>query len=293
MSNENKSTREATKSLEGEFRFSCVGGPRLGTSVFERQSLLVLDQTNGSMRLEKHRSESDAEEEPIGIFQAQLDPSLFQKIMRLADSVELADLSQGTRGGPGSSSLKFEYISDTTRYEKSISSFDHEQITTIEPLLDELYKAQGQLLQSAISAIVISIRHVGTVNDGHLELVIRNVGSAPLYIGDPRWLDIDVDNWAGARVAVLPTEVPGVTSNPLEWERVFIARPQTDRPANDDVLIHPQSEVSYPTERWVPKAHGNRYIIQGVFSSYQGPAEINGVYRIRGGAFSKAIEKPY
>ncbi|MGB5105295.1 MAG: hypothetical protein WBP29_01950 [Candidatus Zixiibacteriota bacterium] len=293
MPDKNSSTQTPAKSLESEFRFSSVSGPRLGSDLNEFQSLLILDAVAGTMTLEKHRSESDAEEAPIGRFEAPLDTKTFNQLIELVDSLGLFNLPPSTGGGPGATVFTFEYHHDTSRSIHSIGSFDHEQVAQVESVLDLLYQIQSKLETGAQTAIVVSIKRLGSFNDGHFELTIRNIGNAPLYFADPRWLDVDLDNWAGARVAILPEEIPGVTSSPLEWTEVYIARPQTQKPDSVDVLLHPQSEMTYATVNWTPKRAGNRYIIQGIYMSYQGPKEIHGVYRIRGAAFSKAIEKSY
>ena len=290
MVNESKSAGKTTRAIDFEFRFTSVGGPLLGTDVRERQSLLKLDGISGTVLFEKHRSESDAEDEPIGLFHGALESLWFERLKSMADSLGLEKLPPSSGGGFGASLLTFEYRSDKQSYTKSITNFDSDQITTIEPLLTELYRMQAKLQDSAASAITTSVRHVNGGGSSAFVLTIRNTGRAPLYIADPRWLEIDNDSWAGVRIAILPSEVPGVTSPPLKWDRLIIGRPQGDRPANTDLLIQPGGEMSFPTEPWKPNRQGVHHLVQGVFSNYTGDGSIKGVYRIRGAAFSKAIE---
>lgn len=290
MVDTNKSVGKTSQPIDFEFRFSSVGGPVLGTDVHERQSLLTLDGLSGTAFFEKHRSESDAEQEPIGLFQGALETSWLVGLQRLVDSLGLQNLAPSSGGGLGASLLTFTYRSSEQSYSKTITNFDGDQVTTIEPLLIELYKKQVTLHDSAVSAITASVNPSAGGSTSHFLLTIRNIGRAPVLIADPRWVDSTADCWAGVRFAVLPTEVPGVTSPPLHWEHLMIEPSREDRPDNIDLLVPPGSEISFPTRVWRPERHGVSYLVQGVYSSYLGDGSFQGMYRIRGAVFSKAIE---
>jgi hypothetical protein len=271
------------------FKFCSRGGPELGSNLQKRDSCLVLRSASRTISLEKHRSESDSEAEPIGLFEMKLDEPRLKKIAELIVSAPLGEKKTTEGGGPGVSILEFRLEGRDQRLVRTITSRDIPGIKELEPLITELNDLLFDLDEHPVAAIRASIQQMKDRGSEYFLLSIDNIGREPVVIGDMRAVPPGDDNWAGAQIAAYPDEVAGVTSSPLEWKRLQLAPSQGN--AAGQITLEPGKSISWPTEPWRFGQRGMRYLVQGVFSNYSGNASSPGsVYRVRGATFSKALE---
>lgn len=270
-----------------KLEYSLYGGPELGAGVHQREWSLKLDSADGSAFLEKHRSDSDAAGEPVGIFRAQLPPEKFWMLFQLAHRVRLPELAPGGADGPGASLMTLKLEQGETRVEKSFSSRDIAALEQLEPLLEELSRILGAMNNSPVAAIRTMVAYAP--RERRFDFIVANIGTEQVCVGDPRFIPPgDPMQWAGVRVAELPEERPGYTSPPLQWVQLPLAKPV--QASGVPIVIKAAEKFTAPTAVWSAARPGVRYIAQAVLSDYSGPRETPGCYRIRGAAFSESVE---
>lgn len=270
-----------------KLEYSAHGGPELGAGVHEREWSLKLDSADGSASLEKHRSDSDAAGEPVGLFRAQLPPEKFWSLFQLAHRVRLPELAPAGGGGMRSSLMTLKLEQGGARVEKAFSSGDIKALDQLEPLLEELNRIFGAMSNSPVAAIRTMVAYVP--RERRFDFVVANIGTEPVCVGDPRFIvPGNPKLWAGVRVAEMPYERPGYTSPPLQWAQVPLSKPV--QASGVPIVIKAGEKFTAPTAIWSAARPGVRYIAQAVLSDYSGPREAPGCYRIRGAAFSEAIE---
>lgn len=269
--------------------FRSFGGPEVAPGVHEREICLTLNGRRLLSTLDKHRSESDAENEPIGRFEMALGAADMDRIWRLVDSVGLHNLSKSGGGQLGSTLFEIAVRKGETSYTRRIVSSDIITVNKTGPLLDELYRLAGETQKKPVSAVRLSVATEGDGERFRVEVV--NIGTNSVYITDPRSLghSEDDDNWAGVRIAHLPVEVPGQTSPPLEWSRLFLDMPP-DKAAPGLIRLDAGKQISWPTHKWEPDVKRVQYLVQGVFSSYASSDTATAYTLMRGAIFSAAIE---
>jgi hypothetical protein len=287
MSNNTNSMSGATGDTLILFR--SFGGPELGPGLHERETSLTLNGSKKSAALDKHRSDSDAENEPIGRFEMPLGVADMDRIWRLVDSVGLSNLPKSGGGQLGSSIFEIAVKKGDTSYTRQIVSSDINSVNKVGPLLDELYRLAGETQKHPQSAIRVAV--IPEYNNERFQVEIINIGTNSVYIPDPRALGHgeDDENWAGVRIAPLPAEVPGQTSPPLEWSRLFLDMPP-DKTAPGLIRLDAGKQISWPTHKWEPDIKKGRYLVQGVFSSYGASDTATSVVLMRGAIFSEAKE---
>lgn len=281
-------TGKAATQSRFAFRYCSWGGPELGHGLHERQFCLELDSDMALARLEKHRSDSDAEGEPIGLFQKPLQTIEWQRIAELTTSGRLRDLPTGSQGGPGTSVLEFHVDAAEGVFTKTISSRDIPLLQKIDPLVNALNDLLLDMDEHPLASVRAAIHYETAAAERHFVLSLTNVGQQPVFVRDPA--GATSDDWAGVRFSPYPHEVPGVTAPPLNWSRLPVIPQRSSASAGLDLRIEPGKTISWRTAPWKVAGKAARYLAQGVFSEYGGPAARDGVYRVRGATFSEAIE---
>jgi hypothetical protein len=159
----------------------------------------------------------------------------------------------------------------------------------LRPLKTALNEVVLELNQHPLAAVRVSVQHQQQRGEHRFVLELQNLGQERVLLHDPRLLPGSNDRWAGVRISPFPPEVPGVTAPPLKWQPLFLSPPAKDAPASPDVEIAPGGSISFSTQAWRPAPKGVRYLVQGVWSDYEGDPG-SSTYRLRGAAFSEGIE---
>lgn len=265
-------------------------GPSLGDGVNLRTFALVVSSRDGVASQEQNRSSSDAQGELIGRFRMTLSPSRAEALRRAISRRSLAGVSATTPGGLGASDISISVDVDEAPSESvSFSSRDTPLIDYLDPLLSELMRTSVELDGHPQAALGARVEYLGSSpRSGTFALHLLNPGTEPIWVADPRRLRLPPDEFGGVRVAPYPYEVPGFTAPPLEWSRVALL-PDARGSSDADVRIDPGMSFSFLTEEWSAPQAG-RYLAQGIYSSYGGSGEREGVYRVRGACFSFGLE---
>ena len=252
---------------------------------------LRIDSAKRTAWLEKHRSQSDRAGEPIGTFGGELSEKLIGDILAAVRKAKLDDLPPRSGRGPGSTIITLKFQRGGEKTEAVFSTGDMEILDALEGLLDELNQLAELLNDRAICAMKASVEFRQRPQP-HFVLTLRNIGTERICFGDPRLLTagsaVDVNHWAGVRVAVLPEEKPHVTSPPLQWVRLPLAGPRAGS-AGETIVLKPGKTFSADTVAWPAWQKGVTYLAQGVWTDYTGPGEVQGVFRVRGATFSEGL----
>jgi len=268
--------------------YRAVSGPQLGENIYEEQRILRLDRKDNTAFLEKHRSASDKAGAPIGTFRARLSNELFEQVFELVYKVGLANIPSPTQGEMATSVMTLTFEHGQTKMKKVFNDADTSLLERLGPLLQKLRQITAELEKNPESAVKIEAKHVRGGGDGQFQITVTNIGSQTICIADPRTFGHDdPDRWAGVRIAELPEERPGYTSPPLKWSNLMLPLQGT---RGMRAVLKPGETFTALTENWFAPRKNVRYIIQGVFSDYKGPGDVNDGYPIRGAAFSNAIE---
>ena len=269
--------------------YSFVGQRLLGENLRKFSSVLRLTSEDRMAFLEKHRSQCDQPGEPIGTFQAKISDDFLTTILNKVKMSNLNQLPPRTGDGPGSTIVTLRFHQGDHQVEQIFSTGDMQILEAVEDLLDALDSVSAQLSKHPFSALRALLKSED-LPPRHFILTLTNIGQKEICFPDPRYIrSDDPDYWAGVQVAELPEEKPGVTSPPLEWTRVPLIMVQGGSPASL-VVLDPGSSFIARTEAWPGWRQGPRFIALGVYSNYMGPDEVDGIYRIRGAAFSDALE---
>jgi len=269
--------------------YSSSGQRLLGENLQKYSSVLRLNSEDCMAFLEKHRSQSDQPGESIGTFQAKIANDFLATILERIKTTNLDNLPPRTGEGPGSTIITLRFHQGAHKVEQVFSTGDMGILETVDDLLDSLGAVSAKLSQHPLAALKATLTPEKQP-PRHFVLTLTNTGQEAICFPDPRVIrSDDTDYRVGVQVAVLPEEKPGVTSLPLEWTFFPLTAPQGDTPAGL-IVLKPGSSFSARTETWPGWRSGTRFIALGVYSDYTGPPEIDGVYRIRGAAFSDALE---
>ncbi len=269
--------------------YSSSGQRLLGENLQKYSSVLRLNNEDSMAFLEKHRSQSDQPGEPIGTFQAKIADDFLATILEEIKTTDLDNLPPRTGEGPGSTIITLKFHQGAHKVEQVFSTGDMEILETVHDLLESLGTVSAQLSQYPLASLKATLKPEEQP-PRHFVMTLTNIGQEEICFSDPHAIQSDdADYRVGVQVAALPEEKPGVTSPPLEWTFVPLAAPQGGAsPAL--VVLKPGSSFDARTETWPGWRSGIRFIALGVYSDYTGPPEVDGVYRIRGAAFSDALE---
>jgi hypothetical protein len=290
MANTEYAALQAAAAADYTLEFCTLAGPQFDNGVHERHSCITLNSRDRTAAHDKHRSQSDEAGEPIGEFRAILPAETFDTVLRLVRSERLADLPAPSRMGPGVSLMTLAFRQGATTIEKTITSREMASIEKIDGLIAELGRIYGTLDHSPLRAVRASVAYVEAQQDSHFVLRIDNIGKERVCLRDPHLLSgSNPDAWAGVQVAEFPPEQAGVTAGALQWNRLELAVERT--PASGPYIrLDPDRSVSARTVAWKGAKGGMRYLAQGLYTSYTGPADVDGCYQVRGAAFSDGLE---
>jgi hypothetical protein len=280
------SSRARAPGKKFTMRYSVRGGRKFADGLQQRDSELYLDSAAGTVTYRQHRSASDQAGEAIGRFAIPLDAAAARRIRSLLESDAFDKLEPGGKGHLSSSNMVFDVHLGDRRLQRGLNSGDLDKVDSIQSLLEEINDLLYKLLQHPTAAIRAEVKFLpgGKDGDPRFELIITNVGKKPVYIGDPRLLPAEVHRWAGAWVGERPSY--GRPS----WARIPLAPPPEGASTAADIRLEPGKRFSARTKPWKPPKPGIRYLIKGVLMNYEGPAEVKGVYRVRGAVFSKRVD---
>lgn len=257
-------------------------GPELGSGVNERDSQLTVDGATGIARYEQHRSEASTPGEPIGVFSRSLKPEELEALSSAAKLPGFQNLGPGKGGDITATRVVLTAAWGEQTVKKQVSAQDPDSLSQLEPLLSRIGKLEGELLRHPLAAVRLSVR----ARESRFELVVENLGTQPVRLRDPRFLEGTPNDGAWVRVAAAP---PNTTFGMLEWTQLTLVRPADAK--GGELHLEPGGSFVAPTEPWHPAKAGVATVAQAMLSSYRGltPGDL---YPVRGAAFSKVLKLP-
>jgi hypothetical protein len=281
-----------------DFVFTCRsrGGPEIADGLAERESILRVEGRRGIATYEQHRSESDSNGEPIGRFEAPLDPTAFGRLRSVLDTGILDQLGPTSGGSFSSSLITYGFEAGGKHVQKVLSSGDHDQLTRLGPLEDVLNGILPVLFQHPRAALRVDVRRIAETGGERFELVLVDIGTEAIEVANPRTLTDHPGSRAFVEIAAAPPEKPGVTPPPLRWATTLRLEPVsagTQEPRR--LRLAPGAAQAYRTETWHHTVTpGADYLVRAVFESYGDtpaaePAAVS-AYLVRGAVRSEVLE---
>lgn len=273
--------------------YSVQGGPELGSGIHEVEQHLRVDFGEKVVHAERRQPSSDEGGESVGSFRAPLPAALGERLRTELAKVELSKVGPGTVGGPGASLIRIRSSEGAQVEEASLSSRDIPLLEGIEPLVEALDDLTQHAVQHPHEALSLNLTQKTAGAGGTVfTLVVKNVGTQPVVLPDPRSLPSASPerplHAAGVRLAAYPKTPPGVTAPPLEWAYVGIAeRSTTTRPV--PLVLAPGQEASFDAEPWRTPDGQVRHLVQGVLSMYQPAPSDGGAVPVLGRLLSEAL----
>lgn len=272
--------------LDLKYRISGNGSAGNNLSVIE--STLLISGKERSVQLEKRRSQGDQPGESIGLFRSNVTEELLIKLVNEIRNTNLDNIPEPINSSVNTSVLTLDIKDGEQEYNLALSGGSLNVLEYLETLLFQLDQLSHQLSSRPVAAIATGVVF-HQVPTPHFELLLKNIGSQKLYIGDPKLMaqDLDSHQWAGVMVAAYPEEVPGFTAPPLEWE--YISLEVSEEEKDENLLIEAGQTISARTVPWNSYVKNSRYLAIGLYSNYEGEEKIDEIPRIRGAVFSQDL----
>ncbi|MBC8070075.1 MAG: hypothetical protein IAG13_17180, partial [Deltaproteobacteria bacterium] len=250
------------------------------------------DERRGDLVLTRHSG--DMVERPVGWFRSALDDDALAKLQDAITSTKWNDLPPPQIGDPTANMLRLSYADGTTKVEREFSVTAQAFIAEITPVMAQIQASMSAPLATPYAAVAVTAE-VSPVAAGRvLRMRLRNVGSQPIVITDPR-----VASAAGPRAQLMVAAAPGPMGMPA-WTSVPL--PPLPKGAASVRLLAAGEELEVETT-WRPTLRG-ACLLQAIWSDYAGPVRAiegqrpwlpvpaegpipgSGPYPVRGAAFS-------
>jgi len=196
------------------------GGRVVGPGPREIDERVTIDVLKRRIEAERHQQPSDEGGESIGTFEAPLPPGLDEKLRKVLKRVNLQAVGASHEGGPGASTISIKVHGEGDA-QVSVSSRDITLLEKLDPHSVVLDDAMMEASHHPVQALRLEVEAHRHGDEIRASLILRNVGSKPVAIADPRGLQPLNGNrsqeGAGVAMAEYPETPPGYTEPPLNW----------------------------------------------------------------------------
>ncbi|MEO6953381.1 MAG: hypothetical protein ABI321_16390 [Polyangia bacterium] len=244
--------------------FTANAGIQHAADIREMTTVFRLDLVSGraSMALDRHNG--DLIGRPIGLFGGTLGKEELQTLTSAIEHTAWSTLPEPEGSDITASSLALAYVHDGVTSRRQFNARNLNFLQAITPIMNPLRASMARLLAQPQRALLVEAHARLQGNDAVMSLILRNVGSGPLLLSDPRHGNAS----AWVRVALLEPTPPGTMEIPPTWIRVPLSETSGERTA---LQLSAGQSVRIDAPPWpVPKAGGN-YLVQAVFDDYAGP----------------------
>ena len=201
---------------------------------------------------------------PIGLFAASLSPAQTTGIAAAIDGIKWADVPPPRGGDISAAMLALDYAHGSRIIQRSFNARNGEFLQAISPVMTQIDNVGALLLGQPMRAIDASV--VRTAQG--FKLVVRNIGTGPLMISDPRAATgADGKTCGMVEVAERKDPIPGTFSSPPTFRSVPL-QPLGDAPAS--LVLGPGQKHVVETVVWTPP-HPGRYFAHAHWKDYDGP----------------------
>lgn len=254
------------------------------------------DQRLAELVLTRHSG--DLVDRPVGRFRHALDDAALLDLQQAIESTKWAELAEPLIGDPTANLLTLDYVAGELAIHREFSASAQAFITAIWPLMEKLNAAMSAPLDQPIAALtVVAETKRGKGSAITLGLRLRNVGSEPIVITDPRVPPTSADS--GPRAQLLVAQAVTGYSMP-SWTAIALPKLPAGMPDVHVLEAGGELVIDMP---WTPTLSG-ACLLQAVWQDYAGPVRIvpdqlsfiplpevgpaspPGPYPVRGAAFS-------
>jgi hypothetical protein len=254
------------------------GGEEIHPGLFQYQSEIHLDAASMTAGLSIVRSVADQPGLAIGDYEMRIDGATLSEGIKAIHSADFDNVKVDEDSANGSDTLSYVVCLSGQPVERLINSEDARALAQLGPFNDFLEELESELLESPKAALSVAVEQQGSA----YILVLKNIGSAPILVADPRR-----DSECRIQVAPIPVSIPGYTDRPLQW--TYIELEAASGTEEFEFQLAPAEERRFVSQRWESDAAKAPHIAQGIYSSYPAVAQENGILRIRGMAFSEGL----
>jgi hypothetical protein len=250
----------------------------------ERVAELILTRHNG-----------DLVDRPVGRFRRSLDDAALIELQQAIEATKWDALPEPLIGDPTANMLEIDYVAGERTIRREFSASAHEFLAAIGPLMEKLHANMSAPLDQPLAALAVSAsvtRGKGTA----LTMKLRNVGSEPIVITDPR---VPSTGDVGPRAQLLVAQAVSGYQMP-SWSAVDLPALPAGQP---EVQVLAAGGELVIDVMWKPTLKGS-CLLQAVWQDYAGPIKpvpdqlpfmplaesgpsvATGPYPVRGAAFS-------
>lgn len=269
------------------------GDPEL----FAYLNVLRVDGATGRAIMVLNREGGDLPGKPVGLFAATLKKEQILALGAAVEGVKWSETGSLKGGDITAATLSLDYARGGRIIQRDVNAMNGPFLNAIRAVMDQITDLMTMLEDHPARAIDVSV----VQDPSGFKLVIRNVGTGPVAIADPRHPSKDgasTCGWVGAaRDIPQPPGSGPIPLQPVAFPPLGAAPPLVTIPAGKSIEVD--------TVAWKPSAAG-KFFARGNWKDY-GPVtgdpkaflplvpdpalfEHDGrPYRIRGAAFSKAL----
>lgn len=251
----------------------------------ERVAELIITRHNG-----------DLVDRPVGRFRQALDDAALLELQQAIESTKWAELPEPLIGDPTTNWLSFEYVAGEQVISREFSASAQAFIAALGPLMERLNASMAAPLAQPIAALAV-VAETALLESGkrRLRLRLRNVGTEPVVITDPR---VPPSGDDAPRARLLVAAQPSGYQMP-SWIGLGLGKLPAGQP--EVHVLAGGGELAIDLD-WKPILSGP-CLLQAVWQDYAGPLRpepaqlplmplpeagpsLSGPYPVRGATFS-------
>lgn len=283
------------------FMYKAQGGGEAAPGVYAYTTVMKVHGQSGRALMVLNRHNGDLIGKPVGLFAGQLPSQQVADIGAAVEGIKWGELPQPTKGDVNAPMLALDYSRGLKIIQRSFNARNLEFIRSITPVMKRVDELGSGLLTKPARAVEVSVTRSGKA----FKLAIKNVGSGPVMIADPRVAGSAPGSTRGSvSVAEEAVQTPGSFALPPIWGPIAL-QPLGNAPATITLAAGQTHEVE--TVPWSPPSSSGKYVVQGSWTDYLGPIvdprdvmpfipDVESAdpkpYVIRGAAFSRYLKVP-
>jgi hypothetical protein len=240
---------------------------RIGPDLYAYMEVMRFDGRSGNAVMFLNRQGGDLRQ-PIGLFAMTLTPQQVAALGSSISAIKWNELPEATGGDISAAMLSIDYKHGTRLVQRS-------------------FNAQSMAFMKAIGPVITQVGDLGTAMEAHparalsvslartamgFKLVIRNIGTGPVMISDPR---LSGGKGGGTRGTVGVVKVqkrdPNVFAYPAKLQPVALQPPPKDSTKDSATVVIAAGQAhEVETVDWTPPEPGE-YRAGGAWQDYVGP----------------------
>jgi hypothetical protein len=234
---------------------------RVAPGVFAYMTVIRVDGMSGRAAMMVNRHNGNLVH-PVGLFGTKLAQMQVEGLAAAIDSIKWGTLPQPTGGDINAATLSIDYAHGSRIIQRTFNARNAEFVRALSPVMSKVDELGSMLIAHPQRAVEVAV--VQTASG--FRLILRNVGTGPVMIADPRQPGPTPGTTRGAvKVAEWPEQADFAMAI---WKSVAL---QSAGNAPDQVTISPGKTFEVDTVAWTPATSG-RYVAEGSWKDYVGPA---------------------